>query len=283
MYKILLKIFICVLPVFFLCSCISNVTDILIQGIVTDKDSNPVSDAEVTVSCKINLGFLNEEEYYNKIKIRTDGQGYFSCKFEKGFELNITVKANGYNTKTVFINKLRKNNIIKTNITLENDLFQNYNAIIYRNPDLKLSIKKRQINDDLIIEKWGVNVVTGENKDTTEATVWLQNDGYLVVQHGGGIIPIFNTTKKQKQNLLYEYVEAPFNDYKQIHKITGQEGGYFIKTKENMYAKLILSGSYETIGSDNGVIYTETGYIIKVIYQPDSSNILNVTQSIDLE
>ena len=275
--KALFRIIFTILMIFFN-SCSREVKDIFLQGIVTDGKSNPISGAEIVVLCKKDVGFLRDEIYYDKIEIYTDKQGYFANKFDQGYELNIAVRADGYNIKTVIINELSKRDTVSTYITLEDNPFKNNKAILYDKIGLKLGIKKREINNKEIIDKWGINVVTGKNSvDTTEVTIWMQNENHLTVQKGGGVIPILRD--KQEQYLLSDLVIAPSNDYQPTYKIIGQELGYFIKTNENMYAKLILSGSFEVVGPD----YDEVGYSTIVIYQPDTSNILDVTQNIDLE
>lgn len=157
------------------------------------------------------------------------------------------------------------------------------NALFYENKDsLSLGIRKCQKHGKEVIEEWGIIIESGKNtKDTTKATIWLKADRKLLAMHGSGIIPIFKDT--ERKSLFFTDTEAPLNGYMKEHKITGQEIGYFIKTKDKKFSKVILSSPYEKSIPRDDTFCIEQGVLVKVIFQPDKTNLLKVKKEADLE
>ncbi|GHU86464.1 hypothetical protein FACS1894153_3570 [Bacteroidia bacterium] len=268
-----------ILLLLFSTSCVSNVKNITIQIYITDKYQHPVSDAEILVLCREDLGFFRDELSFDEQTILTDTNGYFKCTFKKGYEIDIVARAKGYTIKTMYIKNIHKNANITENIVLEIDTLQNHPAILYNNNE-KISIIKSE--DNKILTKVGINVSTGESvEDTTLANVWLRNNDLLVAEHGGGIIPIF--CNKKGDNIYRDFIIAPLENYFSIYRIKGDENGYFIKTKNNKYAKFIISGAFNSVGAKNGKVYTENGFNVNVVFQTDKTNILNINDDIDLK
>ncbi len=263
-------------------SCSSmNVDNVKIEGVVVDITETPIVGAQVVVLCWKDFGFLKDDVDYYKIETYTNEKGAFECEFEKGYKVDMAVKAINYKIEALSLN-VSPSKIIKDTIVLKTDSYKE-KAVLYVNKDsLILGVKKCEVDGVDFIEEWGVNVEKGINtSNKNEASVWLKDSGYLLAHEGGGIIPILKDTSKYA--LLYGNTKAPTSGYMQKYKITGQERGYFIKTLNDRYGKIILGYHYEKISPDDTGVCIEEGYLISVIYQPDANNNLDVAPKKDLE
>lgn len=254
----------------FLLSCSIN-TPINGYGIIMDNYNNPISNAEVTILCWEDLGFLRDEVTYSKKILYTDNNGKFDFDFAKGFKLNIGVRAEKYDIKVVSINNNQDFNNL--NIVLDNTITNN---TIYYSDRYLVMEKKSKKEENSFIE--GLNIIEGKSTEKSNAHLWIEGGNTIVCKSGNGIIPI---NQKNNTNLITDFLKAPLNGYLEQYKITGKEAGYFVKTDQNTYAKIIISGIYENnSGIDD---YFEKGYVINIIYQPDSTCILSIPHLINME
>jgi len=277
------KKFIYVILLTLVSSCGSvNINNVKIKGVVADNAATPLVGAKVVVLCWRDLGFIKDDVDYYKMVTYTNEQGVFECKFDKGYKADIAVESIGYKVCTLSLSGVGLSNGIVDTIVLKTDVHYN-TALFYKDKDsLTLGVKKCRTSENTMVEEWGINVERGrKTTNKNEATVWLKNTGYLLAQQGGGIIPICQDTSSFA--LLYEYTKAPLSGYVQEYKITGQEVGYFIKTPNNRYGKIILTQRYIKSSPSATGVCEEQGWIANVIYQPDATNRLNIARQLDLE
>ncbi|NDV58956.1 hypothetical protein D0T85_12680 [Bacteroides sp. 519] len=241
------------------------------SGAVIDRNNTPISNAEVTILCWKDLGLIRDEVNYSKKIYYTDSKGKFSFKFDKGYKLSIGIRAYSYDIEVMEIKS--DENIKDFNIVLNNN--SKNNTIYYRNRSL-IREYKCQEKDCLEIIEEGLDIVEGKNG--SDADIWITQGKTISTKPAGGIIPIL---KEGQKNLITNYLEAPSEGYVQEYKITGKEVGYFIKTNEHTYAKVILSALYEKNFNEGNCL--EKGYVTQIIYQPDSTRRLSIPHFIDME
>ena len=294
-YKI---IFICFFSI--LTSC-KNKTDIIVTGQVTDEAGNPISNAEVRVSCWYNHDIYDTS--LDKNTTKTDNKGNFQVTFEKGYNVYIAVKSKDYEPMTASrdlaeseINipiKLRKSKTNPTIIALTTtDLVEIETT--EKSPYLRIRIQGLDNNnlDFNNIKTFGFDFSTlTTNTDVTQCDFWFKiekKEGQpkiLQTNKNGGLIPILDS--EIKSSLLYEKNVAPTNGYKSEYKLNGNEAGFFVLCKDGKtYAKIILDKSLIDISSPDGQgsFYKEFGQRFRYLYQPNgTADLSNPYTDIDLE
>lgn len=266
-----MKRFLLYLVSFLFLSCnINNNICIEGSGIVCDTNNMPIPNAQIVILCWKHLGWglMSEQEVSAEKVFYTDSSGKFDFQFEEGFKLSIAVKAKNYNIAVKQLSAREDHSNI--NLILTENVRNN--CIMYKSRSI---LSGKECNG-LPVERSfeGFNFDLGKNQNKVEdADIWISNDT-LYTKPSGGVVPI-----KSKANLITNYQEAPLEGYVSSHKITGKESGYFIKTDEDKFAKIILCGVYET--SFNNC--SERGYRFHALYQPDSTRALPIPYSIDLE
>lgn len=270
--------------------------NIVVTGQVIDKTTGKsIPNAEVVVLCWYNHTI--DDASYNKQTLTTDKNGNFEAKFEKGYQVDVASKANGYQPERIY-NEL-KDNRIEVHLKLIKKI-DNSSLIALLNteenlPFMRVRIpadKKGQGLDFKNALTFGFDFKSLTTKcDTTQTDLWFRIENkeaqptVIATSTNGGLIPILES--EIKSSLLYEKTIAPTTGYLPTYKMTGSEAGFFILCKDGKtYGKIILEKSDIDISSPDrqGGYYKEFGKNFSCLYQPNGTTDLTYSQSnIDLE
>lgn len=285
-----------------LASCQDRKNIVVTGQIVEETSRKPIQNAEVVVLCWYNHSI--DDASFIKQTLTTDNEGKFQAKFERGHQVDVASKANGYQPIRSY-NELKDNEIEvnlelvakkenPTLLTLLNtddvmlDLDENFPFMRVRIP----AAKNGQGLDFNNAVTFGFDFKTFKtNTDTTQTDLWFKiedKEGQpttIVTSVNGGLIPILE--KEIKSSLLYEKTIAPTTGYVTTYKLTGSEEGFFIRCRDGKsYGKLILEKSAIDISSPDGQgsYYKEFGNNFSCLYQPNGTTDLTYSQTdIDLE
>jgi hypothetical protein len=300
MKKALLYIFLIALTT--LSSC-QDRRNIVVSGQVIDETTGkPIPNAEVVVLCWYIHNI--DDASFNKQTLKTDSEGKYQAKFDKGYQIDVASKASSY-LPTRSYNTLN-----------DNEIYVNLKLIKTKeNPDLVtlLNTDKVMLNIDETFPYIRVRIPAVKNglgldfknamtfgfdfktlktySDTTQTDLWFRienNEGQpttIVTSKNGGLIPILDS--EIKSSLLFEKTIAPSTGYIRTYELTGSESGFFVRCRDGKtYGKIIIEKSSIDINSsdEQGNYYKEFGKNFSCLYQPNGTTNLTYSQSnIDLE
>jgi hypothetical protein len=255
-----------------------------IKGFVLDEETKKgIYNVEVLlVDWTTEINTSNFKTYTTK----TNEKGEFFFKFDKSItfgiafysknylpkkihnldsikELNISlVKCSPKNSAKLFnLNNLPNESIISPYISISYKSFNNtinYSYPFYVGYDLKNNKKCKDTSTaDLLI------------LSTNDSTLDI-----LKSHKKGGVVPIYNDNRPRTL-LFFEQLIAPEFGYKQTHILNGDEIGFFVKTKEGFFAKIILNeGRHSSTERDIKGRELEKDFILafEYIYQKNGSN-----------
>jgi hypothetical protein len=271
--------------------------NVIVTGQITDElTGNPIPNSEVVVLC----WYMNsiDDASFNKQTLKTDSNGNYIAKFEKGHQVDVASKYSGYNPNRSY-NKL-KDNKINVNLKLSKSI-QNKSLITLLNTDnvdapfMRVRIYADKGNTKLNFNNWetfGFNFKTmSVTNDTLNADIWFdkitkeEQPKIIKTNKLGGVIPIDNN--EVKSSVLFEKGVAPNNGYLTSYNLKGNEEGFFVKCRDGKtYGKIILEKSeIDHSGPDGkGNYIKEFGKNISCLYQPDgTTNLTYQIEEIDLE
>lgn len=285
-----------------LASC-QDRNNIVVTGQVIDETTGkPISNAEVVVLCWYNHNI--DDASFKKQNLTTNNEGNFQAKFEKGHQVDVASKANGYQPNRSYnelkdneievnlkLTKKQENTELVTLLNTDNvmhDLNENFPFIRVRIP----GVENGQGLDFKNATTYGFDFKSLTTKsDTTQTDLWFrivnkeEQPTTIATSVNGGLIPILDT--EIKSSLLYEKSIAPTTGYVTTYKLTGSEAGFFVRCRDGKtYGKIILEKSDIDISSPDGQgsYYKEFGKNFSCLYQPNGTTDLTYSQTdIDLE
>jgi hypothetical protein len=296
------QLYILLIALITLYSC-QNRSNIIVTGQVLDESTGkPIPNAEVVVLCWYSHN-IDDASYHKQILI-TDSEGKYKATFDKGNQIDVASKANGYQPTRSY------------NVLNDNEFEVNLKLIRKKeNPDLvTLLITDKvmlDIDETFPFMRVRIPVVkNGErldfknaltfgfdfktlkmNSDTTQTDIWFRIENYegqpmtVVTSQNGGLIPILDS--EIKSSLLFEKSNAPTSGYLLTYELTGSEAGFYVRCRDGRtYGKIILEKSAISIDTPDGQgsYYKEFGKNFSCLYQPNGTTNLTYSQSdIDLE
>lgn len=277
--------------------------NIIVTGQITDEQTGkPISKAEVVILC----WYMNsiDDASFKKQTVLTDLNGNYKVSFDKGHQVDVASKANGFLASRIY-NELDDNKIhvslkltrAKDNPTLIKYLSneQVHINITDKTPFLRVrfySVDTTTILDLNNVETYGFDFRNQRTStDTSKCDIWFQpihkeeQPKVIVANAGGGILPVF--ANEIKSSFFYEKMTAPTTGYLHEYKLLGNEEGFFVLCRDGKtYAKLVFVKSENDISAPDGKggIYKEFGKEFSCLYQPNGTTDLSYsTPDIDLE
>ncbi|MEO6728784.1 MAG: hypothetical protein ABIM99_02570 [Candidatus Dojkabacteria bacterium] len=270
--------------------------------IVDEATGQPISKAEVAVLCWY-MSSIDDASFIKKI-IFTDEKGNYKATFDKGHQIDVASKANGYNANRKY-NKL-SNNTIQVNLKLTKAV-ENLTLIKYlsidnflsteedKRPFLRVRIHSDDSSKNLDFKKaetFGFDFQTLRTiSDTTNCDFWFkfinkeEQPTVLIANKGGGVIPVYSN--EIKTSFFYEKAFAPTTGYLKEYKLKGNEEGFFVLSRDGKnYGKIIFEKAAIDASSPDGKggFYKDFGKNFSCLYQPSGTNNLSYsTPNIDLE
>lgn len=277
--------------------------NIIVTGQVVDETTGqPIAKAEVAVLCWYMSSI--DDASFTKKTIFTDEKGIYKATFDKGHQVDVASKANGYIANREY-NKLSTNSIqvnlkltkAKENLTLIKYLsIDNFlNDEEDKRPFLRVRIHSDDSSKNLDFRKaetFGFDFQTLKtNSDTTNCDFWFkvinkeEQPTILIANKGGGIIPVHSN--EINSSFFYEKAIAPTTGYLKEYKLKGNEEGFFVLSRDGKtYGKIIFEKAAIDASSPDGKggFYKDFGKNFSCLYQPNGTNNLSYsTPDIDLE
>ena len=290
--KILILLFIITSTV----SC-QDRNNIIVTGQITDElKGKPIVNSEVVVLCWY-MSNIDDASFY-KQTLKTDSNGNYIAKFEKGHQVDVASKYIGYNPNRSY-NKLKDNKIIvdlKLSKSIQNKSLKTLLNIDNKDaPFMRVRIYSDKKSTKLNFNNWetfGFDFKKmSVTSDTLNADIWFdkitkeEQPKTIKTNLLGGVIPINNN--EVKSSLLFEKETAPNTGYLTSYNLKGNEEGFFVKCRDGKtYGKIILEKSaIAHIGPDGkGGFIKEFGKYINCLYQPNgTTNLTFQIEEIDLE
>lgn len=285
-----------------LASCQDRKNIVVTGQIIDDTTGMPIPNAEVVVLCWYNHNI--DDDLFNKQNLSTDKNGKYQANFDKGHQVDVASKANGFQPNRSY-NAL-KDNEIRVNLKLtkkkENPdlvtLLNTDNVMLDLNenfPFMRVRIPAVKNGEGLDFKNaitFGFDFTTLKtNSDTTQTDLWFRIENKAVqptiisTSLNGGLIPILHS--QIKSSLLYEKTIAPTTGYVTTYQLIGSETGFFVRCRDGKtYGKIILEKSVIDRSSPDGQgsYYKEFGKNFSCLYQPNGTTDLSYSQTdIDLE
>lgn len=283
-------------------SCQDKQNIVVTGKIIDERTGEPIPNAEVVVLC----WYMNniDDASFIKQNLTADKSGNYKVNFEKGHQIDVASKANGYQPSRSY-NKL-DNSKIKVNLQLIKQRSNSSIKALLTTGDvrsdteaeptfLKVRVYADQDGKELDFSKvitYGFDFKTQTiNSDTLKTDFWFRTinkeepPSTIAVAQQGGIIPVFD--KEVKSSLLFEKAIAPTTGYKLTYQLTGEEAGFFILCRDGKtYGKIILEQSSidKSIPDGKGSYYKEFGKNFSSLYQPNGTTDLSYSMTdINLE
>lgn len=296
-----MKLLIWILSFVVFTSCQSQeFKNISVRGKIIDKETKkPIANAEVVALCWYYFGL--DDATFIKKSTKTDSQGNYQIKFQKGYQVDIASKTKNYYPNRKY-NKIEKNQLIQDlflekhteNPTLISVL--NTDATVLeineKTPFLRFRFCKNKDDKTEKVETYGFDMNKMQTTlDLSNADFWFkieENENQpkiICTNKNGGIIPI--KYKDFESSLLYEKNIAPKSGYISEYLLTKEDKGFFVKSKDGKtYGKVIFEDSEIDISSPDGKggSYKEFGKNFSCLYQPNgTTNLSYQYQDLDLE
>lgn len=259
--------------------------------IINAETGVPIHGAQVVALCWYMTGI--DDADFKKQTSRTDQNGNYQFSFDKGHQVDIAARANGFYPNRWY-SKLADNSLkvdIKLDYAKENPTLRAF--LDSGGQDKGLRVRFYGDSADGLksdsVQTLGFDFSSFQiTSDTTNCDIWfapLSEKGHtsvIVSNSKGGIIPV-----KEVNNFLFDLPTAPETGYTGRHRLIGNEQGFFVLCRDGKtYGKIVfLSMSVESNFSDgNGGRYIEYGKPFHALYQPTGSRDLSYyVPDLDLE
>lgn len=281
-------------------SCMSQeFKNIIVKGKVVDKSTGKqIANAEIVALCWYEISI--DDASFKKISTKTDANGNYEVKFEKGYQVDIASKKEGFYPSRKYSkldkNKLSEDLYLQKSIeNLELKYVLNLDATVLevtdKTPFLRLKFLKNE-NGTLEIQNFGFDMKKMQTTlNLSEADFWFKTDTeerqprIICSNKEGGILPI--KYGEYDASLLYEKNIAPINGYVNEYELTKEDKGFFVKSRDGKtFGKIIFEDSEIDISSPDGKgnYYKEYGKNFTCLYQPNGTTNLSYNYvDIDLE